>query len=460
MKRIEHDSLGKVSVPLKAYYGAQTQRAVDNFPISHVQSLSLIRAYAIVKKAAALSNKRLGVLEARKAKAIMQAADEVVRGKWDDHFVVDMYQAGAGTSTNMNLNEVIANRAEEILGGKRGSYKLIHPNDDVNRSQSTNDTFHAASRMAVSLDARAGLIPELTALHDVLLKKSKQFHTVVKTGRTHLQDAMPITLGQEFIGWAASLKHALDSLKRAEEHMRVLPIGGTAVGTGVNSPLRYAELMVKEINAFTRGKFEGVGNFFETHSNQDAEVQMSAALKGIAVSLSKCANDLILLSSGPYAGFGDIVLPSVQPGSSIMPGKINPSIPEMMNMVCFRLIGNDLVVTEASRSGQLELNVYQPLIVNTLLESVHLLTNAARVFSRKCVNGVKAHHERIATLLEKNPIIATVLTPVIGYEKTAEVITMAYQRGVPVRQIVLEKKLLPQKDVDKILDPRRLLRPG
>jgi len=458
--RTERDSLGKVNVPEKAYFGGQTQRAIENFPISGLtQYAEFIRAYSIVKKAAAVANMRLGKLDRKRGQAIAKAAAEVMEGKWDREFRVDVFQAGGGTSTNMNLNEVIANRAEELLGGKRGSYRLIHPNDHVNMSQSTNDTYHTAAHISVYLAIRKELIPALKGLQKSLEKKSNQFKSIVKSGRTHLKDAMPLTLGQEFSGYASAVSHGIKRLEVISESLKELAAGGTAVGTGVNAPRGYTEAVVREISRISGIRFRKSKNFFNALQNQNVETEVSGALRTVAVSLSKISNDFILLSSGPNTGLGEITLPAVQPGSSIMAGKINPSIPEMVNMVCFRVLGNDLAVAEAARSGQLELNVYLPIIAYSVLDSAKILTSAIRIFDRRCVQDLRANERRIRENLERNPVVATALSPYIGYEKTAEVVKIAYEKGIPVRDVILQKRLMPKEKLDRILNYKRVVTP-
>lgn len=460
MTRIEKDSLGRVKVPSEAYFGAQTQRAVENFPISGLRQYEeFIKVYALLKKAASIANMKLRRLERKKGNAIVKAAEEVMTGKLRGEFVVDVFQAGGGTSTNMNLNEVIANRAEELLGGRKGTYRNVHPNDQVNMSQSTNDTYHTVTHIVVYQEIASRLIPALKNLQQSFEKKSREFSSIIKTGRTHLQDAMPLSLGQEFSGYASAISHGIQRLEGIIESLRELAIGGTAVGTGVNSPKGYGDLMVREISRLAGVKFRKSKNFFNALQNQNVEAEVSGALRTVAISLNKISSDFILLSSGPNAGLGEIILPPVQPGSSIMPGKINPSIPEMVNMVCFRVIGNDLTVAEAARAGQLDLNVYLPIIAYCLIDSSKLLTQAVAVFEKKCVRGVKANKKRIQEQLEKNPIIATALSPYIGYEKAAEVVSIAYKKGVSIREVVLQKKLLSKKKLDKILDYRKLVNP-
>ncbi len=458
--RIERDSLGSIKVPKDAYFGAQTMRAIENFSVSHItQHFEFIQAYAVVKKAAAIANIKLGKLDRKLGIPIIKAAEEIIEGGFRYDFLVDIFQAGAGTSTNMNVNEVIANRANELLGGKKGDYSPIHPNDHVNMSQSTNDTYHATIHIAVYKTIKQSLLPELESLQNDLEKKAKEFHSIVKVGRTHMQDALPITLGQEFSGYVSAVAHAVKRVDTISDPLRELAIGGTAVGTGVNAGKKYPDLVINEINNITKLDFRKSLNFFNASQNQNVEAEVSAALKTVAITLNKIANDFILLSSGPNAGFNEIILPAVQPGSSIMPGKVNPTIPEMLNMVCFKVIGNDITITEAARSGQLELNVYTPVIAYHLLDSINILTNGVRIFRKKCVQGVKVNEKKIKEYLENNPIIATALAPIIGYEKTAEVIKLSYEKNISVRDLIIKMKLIPKEKLDKLFDYKKLVNP-
>ena len=457
MMRKEKDSLGIVSVPAHAYYGAQTQRAVENFPISGRRINSeFIKSYAAIKKAAALANSKLGHLDARKAKAIERACDEIMAGKLLDQFVVDAYQAGAGTSTNMNVNEVVANRATEMLGGKKGKY-TVHPNDHVNMSQSTNDTYHVCIHVSAYSMTKNGLVPALEHLERELAKKAHSFSKIVKVGRTHMQDAVPITLGEEFSGYSDSVRDCRINLERTVKTMLEVSFGGTAVGTGINADKHYSDVTIKELDRITGISFVKSKNFFKETQNQNEETELSGALKSLAIALNKIANDLVLMSSGPEAGLNELELPALQPGSSIMAGKVNPSAAEMLNMVCFQVIGNDLTITEAARSGQLELNVYMPVIAYNLLESINTMANAVNIFSTKCVSGIKANKKRIAVYVGKDSIIATALVPRLGYEKVAEIVKMAQKTGRPVKEIVLKMKLMNKKELDKLLDARKLV---
>ncbi len=454
--RQEKDALGAVRVPYNVYYGVQTKRATDNFRISGIRiNNNFVKSYAIIKKASAKSNLRLGKLNKKMEKAISKACDELHRGKLISNFVVDVYQAGAGTSTNMNINEIIANRANELLGGRLGKYKFINPHDHINMSQSTNDTFHACVHIT-AYGMIQNLLLEMDKLEKTLKQKSNSFKKIVKVGRTHLQDAVPITLGDEFSGYAYSIDECKKHLKTTSYYLLELSLGGTAVGTKISAGEKYSRIIINELNRLTRTKFKKAGNFFCMQQNQNAEIEVSGALKSLSVAVSKISNDIILMSSGPNAGIFEISLPAIQPGSSMMPGKTNPSICEMMNMVCLQVIGNDVTITEAARSGQLELNVYMPLIAHNLLFSVEILTNGIRAFREKCVRGIEPNKRKIKEHLEKNALIATALISHIGYDKTAEIVKRAYKENKSVKEIVLSMKIMPSQKLDKILDTKRL----
>ncbi len=458
MHRVEEDSLGEVKVPAEAYYGAQTQRARENFSISGVRlQLRFIRAQGIVKKAAAVANTRLGRLDRKIGDAIARAAEEVIRGRFNDEFVVDVYQMGAGTSQNMNANEVIANRAIELLGGKKGDYSIVHPNDHVNMGQSTNDTIHASMNIAALLSVEEELIPSLEGLLEVLRKKQEEFMKVVKIGRTHLQDAVPITLGQEFGGYARALEKAVNRVKRAEEALKELNIGGTAVGTGLNAPEGFSDLAVAEINAITGKDFRAADNFFEMGQNTLEALELSSALRYLSVVLGKIADDIRLLSSGPRAGFGEITLPAVQPGSSIMPGKVNPSMAEMLNMVCHQVTGNDAAVASAVKAAQLELNVNMPVIAYNLLNSIEILSRGVKAFTQRCVVGIKPNKERCRELAEKSTALVTALSPRIGYDEAARIAREAYARRMKIKDLVVEKGILSEEEAQELLDPFNLV---
>lgn len=458
--RIERDSLGPVQVPANAYYGPETARAVENFPISGIKPLpEFIRATILVKKAAAEAHLSLDLLEREKGQAIISAADEILRGALLDQFVVDVFQAGAGTSHNMNANEVLANRAIEILGGRKGDYKLVSPHDHVNMSQSTNDTYPTFIRVATAMLARP-LIESIAALRQALDEKAKEFDHVIKSGRTHLQDAGAIRLGQEFAAWASILADDLKTIENSLDKILELNLGGTAVGTGLNADPRYVELAVRNLSKYTGFRFRVARNYAALMQSMADFVEFSAALRTLSVDLTKIANDLRLMSSGPVTGIGEIVLPAVQPGSSIMPGKVNPSIAEMLNMVCFEVMGNDLTVMMAAQASQLELDVMMPVIAYDLTQSLVILTSGITAFTDRLVKGIEANEERCIALLEKSAGIALALNPFIGYEKAAEVAKEALARGVPLRDVVLEKGLLSAKQLDEVLDLYAMTTPG
>ncbi len=457
--RIERDFLGEVKVPREAYWGVQTQKAVQNFPISGLRlQRRFIRAQAIIKLAAAKANMQVGQLEKKLGEGIVRASEEVLEGKFDEHFVVDVYQAGAGTSQNMNANEVIANRANEILGEDLGTYKPVHPNDHVNMAQSTNDTIHVAIHVAALEAIREELLPSLRELAGALHKKSKEFDDIVKIGRTHLQDAVPIRLGQEFGGYRSMINHAISRVENASLSLEELVIGGTAVGTGLNAHPRYPDLTIREINRITGLKFHRPDDMFEAMQNTDACVEVSGALKTLAVSLVKIANDLRLLSSGPRAGLAEITLPAVQPGSSIMPGKVNPVMAEMLNMVAFQVFGNDTTITYASQAGQLELNVMMPVIGFNLIQSIEIAARGAGAFTERCVRGIEADKEKCMSYVEWSTAMATAFSPDIGYEKAAGIAKKAYAEGKTVRDIALEEGVLTEAELDKLLDADRMTR--
>ncbi len=457
--RFEKDTLGEVKVPEGAYYGPQTQRARENFPVSGIRlQRRFIRAQGILKEAAARANTQLGLLDERRGKAIARAAREVSEGKFDQHFVVDVYQSGAGTSQNMNANEVIANCAIELLRGKLGDYTLVHPNDHVNMAQSSNDTIHVAMHVAAVEAMEQELMPALDDLRRALAKKASEFKDIVKIGRTHLQDAVPITLGQEFSGYATMVKKGMRRVRTAEEALREINMGATAVGTGLNAHPDFGVIAVREISKMTGISFRLPENPFEAAQNTDAAVEASAALRTVAVGLIKMANDLRLLSSGPRAGLGEIKLPPVQPGSSIMPGKVNPVMAEMLNMACFQVLGNDATITFAGQAGQLELNVMMPAISYNLLNSIEVLAGAVRAFTQKCVKGITADTARCAELAEKSLALATALAPKIGYDKAAEVAKMAYATGKSVGEVALEMRVINEKEARELLDPKKMAR--
>jgi len=458
--RTEKDPLGELAVPADAMYGVQTLRAVQNFPISGIRPLpAFVDAVVRIKKAAALTHKDTGRLDAKLADAIVKAADEVLGGKWRDQFVVDVYQAGAGTSHNMNVNEVLANRANEMLGSERGKYSPVHPNDHVNMAQSTNDVIPTAIRLACLAQLPA-FDSALNALIDALAKKGREFDDVMKAGRTHLQDAMPIRLGQEFTAYAGTLRRDLRRVHEAADYLRDLGIGGSAVGTGVNVEPGYPALMVKHLNEMMNaGLREGEDRIQLMQSMGDAAA-FSASLKVLALDLSKIASDLRLMVSGPRTGLDEIVLPAVQPGSSIMPGKINPSIAEMVNQVCFQVVGLDACVAAAAEHGQLELNVMMPVIAFNVLLAEHILGTASRTLAEKCVAGIEANVEQCAYWVERSAALATALAPQIGYAKAAELSKRSVKEGVLIRDLVKREHVLPDAEIDDVLDLRKMTEIG
>lgn len=459
--RVESDSMGPVRVPKRAYYGAQTQRAIENFPVSGWRfGREFIYALGLVKFASARANRELGLLRRATARAVERAAREVMEGRWDDQFVVDVFQTGSGTSTNMNANEVIANRANEILGSARGTYRPVHPNDHANLGQSTNDVFPSAIHIASVALLRQKLLPGLSDLQKTLKKKAREFYPVLKIGRTHLQDATPIRLGQEFGGYARQVELGIHRIRNAMNSLLELPLGGTAVGTGINTHPLFAKKSISILNRLTGSSFRQAVDHFEAQSARDASVEMSGALKTTAVSLIKIANDIRWLGSGPRCGIGEIRLPETQPGSSIMPGKVNPVIPESLIQVCVQVIGNDSAVTLAGLSGNFELNAMMPLIAYNLLQSISLLANAVINFSGKCVKGLKADRKRCGEMIEKSLALATALTPILGYEEGARVAKKAYLQNKTVREVVEEENLLSQEELSRLLDPRRMLAPS
>ena len=455
--RIEKDFLGSRKLPDDAYYGIQTLRAVENFPVSGVrQGSDIIVAYACIKKAAAIANMKLGTLDEVRGKAIVRAAGEIIEGKLADQFPIDIFQAGAGTSTNMNVNEVIANRALEILGRRRGDYPHLSPNDHVNLGQSTNDTFPSASQIAIV--SASGLLIRVTYdLADALDSKGKEFKNVLKSGRTHLMDALPISLGDEFRAYGAAIERAAERIELRRGELRELPIGGTAVGTGATAHPKFRETVLQELSKLCRMSFIPPRDAFEAMQSRALMVAFSSSLKELSVELTRMANDLRLLNSGPTTGFSEIVLPAVQPGSSIMPGKVNPVMAECLNMIAFRVIANDSAVTMAAQAGQLELNVMTPIMTHSTLESVNILSNFLPVFKKKCVEGIVVSRECCKDYLERNSSMATFLVPKIGYVKAAEVAKEAMRRRRPVVDIALEGKLITKKEAKDLFDIEHLM---
>jgi fumarate hydratase class II len=460
LTRIERDSMGTMQVPVDAYYGASTQRAVINFPISDLRfQRSFIKALGLIKYAAAEVNHEFGDVDAKIIDAIKAAAMEVVEGKLDNQFVVDIFQTGSGTSTNMNANEVIANRAIEIMGGQRGDRNLVHPNDHVNHGMSSNDSIPTAINIAALIDIKEQLRPALDGLETSLRKKSDEFMPVIKTGRTHLQDATPIRLGQEFLGYAGQAERALIRLRHAEERLSEVALGGTAVGTGINTRPEFAGKVLEKVSKLAGVQVKETKNHFQAQSTIDEIVEASGVLKTIAVSMLKLANDVRWLGCGPRAGIGEIALPEVQPGSSIMPGKVNPVIAEALCMVAAQVIGNDATIAIAGASGNFELNVMQPVAAYNLLQSINLLAAAIANFTGKCVDGIKAT-ERGPELVERGLALCTALVPAVGYDLAASISHDAFESGETVREVALKKTKLTEKDLEKLLDPFKMTKAG
>lgn len=452
--RIERDSMGELKVPADALYGAQTQRAVDNFPISGLtMPREFIRALGLIKSAAAQANADLGHLKKNSAKAIRKAAERVAKGEFDAQFPIDVFQTGSGTSSNMNANEVIAHLCA-AAGTK------VHPNDDVNNGQSSNDVIPTAIQLSAALTVSEKLLPALTHLKKIVDARAKELKKVAKTGRTHLMDAMPVTFGQELGGWSAQIRSNIARLESALTRVRKLPQGGTAVGTGINADAQLGPRVCAELTKMTGVKFESADNYFEGISSQDAAVELSGQLKTLAVTLTKISNDLRWMNSGPLAGLGEIELPALQPGSSIMPGKVNPVIPEAMAMVCAQVIGNDATITIAGQSGNFQLNVMLPVIALNLLQSIELLANASRLLADKSIAGFKVREDKIKEALDKNPILVTALNAVIGYDKGAATAKKAYKEGRPILDVALETTGLSRAELQKLLDPAALAKGG
>ena len=450
--RTERDTLGEVKVPYHALYMAQTQRAIENFPVSGLKfERSFIRALGLIKGAAASVNQEFRTLDRKVAKAIRLAAGEVASGRHDEHFPVDIFQSGSGTSTNMNANEVIARRAQQIDGSLR-----IHPNDHVNLGQSSNDVIPSAIHIAAMLTSHEKLLPALEHLHLVLLAKARENTSVIKTGRTHLMDAMPVRLSQEFCGWAAQIANGMERIRSTFPRMRELALGGTAVGTGINTHARFGRRMATTLSDLTGVAFVEARNHFEAQSSQDAVVEFSGQLRTVSISLAKIANDLRWMNSGPNAGLGEIELPSLQPGSSIMPGKVNPVIPEAVLMVTAQVVGNDATIAYAASQGNFELLAMMPVIAYNLLQSLEIVSNVTRLLADKAVSGCSVNREGVRRSLEVNPILATALTPIIGYEESAKIAKEAHLQRRPVKEIAAARTGLTQQQLEQLLDPRRL----
>ncbi|HET6528330.1 MAG TPA: class II fumarate hydratase [Balneolaceae bacterium] len=457
--RTEKDSMGDIKVPKDAYYGAQTQRAIDNFPVSDLRfSRGFIEALGLIKKNAAKVNAGLGALDEGIATAIQKAANEVAEGKFDNDFAIDIFQTGSGTSTNMNANEVIARRANEL---KNDSIEtIIHPNDHVNYGQSSNDVIPTAIRVAAVRAVTKNLIPALNHLEVAFAEKVNQFSDVVKTGRTHLMDAMPVTIGQEFSGYARQVELAAERLKSSLQRMAELPQGGTAVGTGINTNPHFGRKMAAALSRETGFKFQEAENHFEAQSTVDAPVELSGQLKTIAVGLMKIGNDLRWMNSGPNSGLAEIQLEALQPGSSIMPGKINPVIEESLTMVCAQVIGNDSTITVAGQAGNFELNVMLPVVAHNLLQSIHILGNAARNLADRSVSRLSVNKERVADMVGRNPVLVTALNPIIGYDKAAKIAKKAFKENRPVKEVAREMTDLSDEELDQALDPIKMTRGG
>ena len=458
--RIEKDSLGELAVPSDAYYGVQTARAVENFPISGIRfSRAFIRALGLIKGTAASVNVALGLLDKRIGEAISQAAHEVIEGRWDAQFPLDIFQTGSGTSTNMNANEVIANRACELLGGAKGS-KLVHPNDHVNLGQSSNDVIPTAMHVAAVEMIERQLVPALIRLQKALAGRAREFDRIVKIGRTHLQDATPIRLGQEFGGYARQIELAVERCRRAQEALREVALGGTAVGTGLNAHPNFAAQVLVSVSKEIGCPLVEAADHFEAQSAQDSVVEASGELRTIAVSLMKIANDIRWLGSGPRCGLGELVLPATQPGSSIMPGKVNPVIAESVTMVAAQVIGNDVAVTVGGQAGNFELLVMLPVMAHNLLQSIELLANAAENFAARCVEGLTADAERCRQFIEQSLAMCTALAPEIGYDAAAEIAKEAYRTGKTVREIAASRRVVPEARLNALLDPWQMTEPG
>ncbi len=458
--RIEYDSLGKLKVPNEKYWGASTQRANKFFDIGdYLVRPIVIQSIAMIKKAAAIVNTKNRDLDSRVSKAIQRAADEIIKGKHKDNFPLKVWQTGSGTQTNMNVNEVIANRAIQILGGKMGSKKPVHPNDHVNKSQSTNDVFPTAMHLAIAIRAKGKLLPYLKLLERELKNKISQFSDIIKIGRTHLQDATPLTLGQEFSGYHAQLSKCITRIERSLEEIYFLAQGGTAVGTGLNTRKNFDKQIIKELKKITKLPLKPAKNKFAALASHDSIVNFSGTLNTTAVCLMKIANDIRFLSSGPRAGYGELILPENEPGSSIMPGKINPTQCEAVTMVCVKVIGNHNGITMAGSHGHFELNVFKPLIIHNILQSIHIMADASKSFADYCIRGLKADKKRIKKYLEDSLMLVTALTPKIGYDKAATIAKKAQKNGTTLREEAIKSGYINKKDYDLIVNPKKMIRP-
>src|ERR1700712_3030334 len=459
--RTETDSFGPIEVPADRYWGAQTERSRQNFRIGEDRMpVPIIRALGVVKLAASEANRELGLIDERRARAIARAAREVIEGKLDDHFPLVVWQTGSGTQTNMNLNEVIANRANELLGGKLGTKLPVHPNDHVNMSQSSNDSFPTAMHIAAAISINAELIPALSELLRALRQKEKAFAHIVKIGRTHTQDATPLTLGQEFSGYAAQVESGIARLRLAARELRPLAQGGTAVGTGLNSKPKFAKLFARHVAKITKLPFTSAANKFEALASNDAYVLVHGAINSVATGLFKIANDIRLLGSGPRSGLSELILPENEPGSSIMPGKVNPTQCEAMTMVCCQVFGNHTAVTIAGSQGHFELNVYKPVLAYCMMHSIQLLADVARSFTEHCVNGIRADEKRIRELMERSLMLVTALAPKIGYDNAAKVAKTAHARGTTLKEEAVAQGFVTPSEFDRLVQPDKMTHPG
>jgi fumarate hydratase class II len=459
--RTETDSFGPIEVPADRYWGAQTERSRQNFRIGHDRMpIDIIHALGIVKLAAAETNRELGLIDQRRARAIIRAAREVIDGKLDDDFPLVVWQTGSGTQTNMNLNEVIANRANELLGGKRGAKSPVHPNDHVNMSQSSNDSFPTAMHIAAAMRIVNDLVPALSELHRALRKKEKEFGHIVKIGRTHTQDATPLTLGQEFSGYAAQVESGIARLRVAVKELYPLAQGGTAVGTGLNSKPRFAKLFAKHVAKLTKLPFTSAANKFEALASHDAYVFVHGAINSVATGLFKIANDIRLLGSGPRSGLGELILPENEPGSSIMPGKVNPTQCEAMTMVCCQVFGNHTTITVAGSQGHFELNVYKPVLAYCMMHSIELVADVTRSFTEHCVAGIRADEKRIRELMERSLMLVTALAPKIGYDNAAKVAKTAHALGTTLKEEAVRLGFVSANEFDRLVQPDKMIRPG
>ena len=458
--RNEFDSIGKIKVPGDKYWGASTERSNKYFNIGDFLVRPIvIHSIAIIKKAAAIVNAKNKSLEPKISRAIVRASDEVIKGKLNSHFPLKVWQTGSGTQTNMNVNEVISNRAIEMMGGKLGSKKPVHPNDHVNKSQSTNDVFPTAMHIAIAMKTREKLLPSLKMLEKELEKKTKEFSKIVKVGRTHLQDATPITLGQEFSGYRAQLKKCINRIENALQEIYYLAQGGTAVGTGLNTKKNFDKKIVKEISKITKIPFKVANNKFAALAAHDEIVNFSGTLNTTAVCLMKIANDIRFLGSGPRAGYGELILPSNEPGSSIMPGKVNPTQSEAVTMVCVKVIGNHNGITMAGSHGHFELNVFKPLIIHNILQSIEIMSDSSKTFSQYCVKGIRANKKRIKFLLDNSLMLVTALAPKIGYDNAAKIAKTAHKNGTSLKDEVIKSGTLSRKEYDKVMDPMLMTKP-